>query len=80
MAKTEKMQAPGTEQATPDTFTVSFVRDKETKNTVRYNEVGETFDHKIGALYVHKTALRNMRDSTGAWPAALKVTVQVVHA
>lgn len=36
---------------------VSFVREKETKNAVRYQEVGDPDKAKIGTLYIKKSTL-----------------------
>ena len=37
-----------------------FTKERETKNTVRFAEVGDEANHKIGTLYVKKTALNKV--------------------
>lgn len=51
-------------------FTVTFVHERETKGTHRYNEVGDRDSHKIGAIYVKKSALN------GSTPKQIVVTVE----
>jgi hypothetical protein len=38
------------------TLTVSFTKERETKNTVVYAEDGDPGQHKIGRLYIQKSA------------------------
>jgi len=52
-----------------NTFTAEFELEKDTKNTHRYAETGDT--PKIGSLYVQKSALNEEP------PKHLKVTVEV---
>lgn len=41
-------------KSTPKTVTVNFELERETKNTIRYSEVGD--DAVIGTLYLKKSA------------------------
>jgi hypothetical protein len=50
---------------------VSFTRERDTKNTVRFQEDGDADQHKIGALYVKKSAMAELGD-----PQALVVTIE----
>lgn len=52
-------------------FTVSFTRERETKNTVRFQEVTDDGPSVIGILYVQKFALKKMGD-----PDYLTVTIE----
>ena len=54
-----------------DMDTVSFNIEKETKGAVRYKEEGERDDHKIGTLYIRKSAFGDE-----PFPASIKVTVE----
>ena len=51
-------------------FTATFKMEKETKNTIRYQEETENAPPRIGSLYVQKWALGNPR------PKELTVTVK----
>jgi hypothetical protein len=54
-----------------ETMELTFEREKETKNTIRFQEVGEADDPKvIGPLYVQKWALKELGN-----PDSLTVTV-----
>jgi hypothetical protein len=50
-------------------FDITFDLEKETKGAVRYAERGEADAHKIGTVYIRKTALKE------PYPKAIKVTV-----
>ncbi len=52
-------------------FTVSFVKDKDTKSTVRFQEETGEDAPKIGTLYVQKHALNQLGN-----PTAVSVTVE----
>jgi hypothetical protein len=54
-------------------FTVGFRFEKETPGTFRFQESGDKADHKIGTLYIRKSALPN-----GA-PRALTLKIDVVE-
>jgi len=51
-----------------ETVTLSFVRDKETKNTVRYAEEGD--ENLVGSIYLAKRLAKNA--------IQVKVTIEVV--
>ncbi len=46
----------------PDELTVRFERERETKNTVRYQELADAGEAVIGTLYVRKTELSRLGD------------------
>ena len=50
-------------------FEIHFDLEKETKGAIRYAERGAPNDHKIGTVYIRKTALSEQ------YPKSLKVTV-----
>lgn len=56
-----------------DRLTVLLTRDKETKNTIRFQEEAneEGLPPVIGTLYVQKFAVKRLGD-----PQAIKVTVE----
>lgn len=39
---------------------IEFVKDKETKGTVRYMETGEPATHSVGGLYIKKPAAEKL--------------------
>lgn len=47
-----------------------------TKGTVRYQEVGDSANLKVGALYVKKGTFGKMSDNPEDYPAKIKVTVE----
>lgn len=49
---------------------VKFSFEKETKNAVRFQETGDEANHKIGTLYVKKSAF------DGKVPQSITVTVE----
>ena len=58
--------------------TVDFEREKETKRTIRYQEVGNDLtgvEVVVGMLYVRKEALRAIHD--GIHPDELTITIEV---
>jgi len=56
------------------TFNIEFAKDRETKNTVRYEELVDEMDvSKVGYLYVQKHALKEL-----GFPETLKVTIESV--
>ena len=61
-------------------YELEFAREKGTKGTIRYAEVGEEgpeSENKVGTLYVKRTALGLTRDDDPAKaPATLKVTIE----
>jgi hypothetical protein len=40
----------------PDQLALRFERERETKNTVRYQELAGDSEHVVGSLYVRKAA------------------------
>jgi hypothetical protein len=52
-------------------ITAEFIRERETKNTVRYQEQGDA--PYIGTLYIQKFA---GRDLGGALPERIRVTIE----
>ncbi len=46
-----------------------FTFDKETKGTCRFNEDGDPSLHKVGSIYIKKTAL------TQPWPDGVTITI-----
>jgi hypothetical protein len=55
-------------------FDIHLDLDKETKGAVRYAERGASDTHKIGTIYIRKTALKE------PYPKAIKLTVAVALA
>jgi hypothetical protein len=51
-------------------LTVHLERERETKNKVRFRELGDETEHVMGALYVSKPELARIGD-----PSRLTVTV-----
>ena len=54
-------------------FIAEFQIERETKNTVRYNEIVENQPAKIGALYIKKWILPK------PYPEQVHVTVKIVE-
>lgn len=52
---------------------LKFKRERETKNTWRYNEVSEDGVEQIGSLYIQKWALKQ---AFGQAPEVITVTIQ----
>ena len=46
----------------PDELTLRFERERETKNTIRYQELAEDGEHIVGSLYVRKAELARLGD------------------
>ena len=46
----------------PDELTLRFERERETKNTIRYQELAEDGEHVVGSLYVRKAELARLGD------------------
>lgn len=54
-------------------LTINFKRERETKNTWRFNEVSDDGVEAIGALYIQKWALKQ---TFGNVPEALSVSIE----
>lgn len=52
----------------------TFELERETKRAIRFAETGEPEAHKVGTLYVKKTALKEL---TGNEEAPSKVTIEL---
>ena len=50
---------------------LEFIKEKETKNTIRYQEVGEKGDIVIGPLYIQKSFLPDKI------PEKIKITIHI---
>ena len=50
---------------------LEFIKEKETKNTIRYQEVGEKEDIVIGPLYIQKSFLPDKI------PEKIKITIHI---
>ena len=59
----------------PDELTLRFARERETKNTIRYQELAEDSEHVVGSLYVRKAELVRLGD-----PHELTVIVRAAGA
>jgi hypothetical protein len=46
----------------PDELMLRFARERETKNTIRYQELAEDSEHVVGSLYVRKAELARLGD------------------
>lgn len=46
--------------AKPQPLTIAFNEERETKGTVVFVEEGEPADHKIGKLYIKKSAIPDL--------------------
>ena len=46
----------------PEELTLRFERERETKNTIRYQELTEDGEHIVGSLYVRKAELARLGD------------------
>jgi len=57
----------------PDQLALRFVRERETKNTVRYQELAEDGEPVVGSLYVRKAELARLGD-----PRELAVIVRAM--
>jgi hypothetical protein len=57
----------------PDQLALRFVRERETKNTVRYQELAEDGEPVVGSLYVRKAELARLGD-----PRELAVVVRAM--
>jgi len=57
---------------------ITFTKEKETKNTVRYSEDTSDGPPKVGTIYVQQWALRRLGLTGGEFPNRLKVTIEVV--
>ena len=51
--------------------TIEFIKEKETKNTIRYQEVREKGDIVIGPLYIQKSFLPDKI------PENIKITIHI---
>lgn len=65
------MNKPNVASIQPKPITVTFNFDRDTKNTHRYNEVGDPVNHIVGSLYIKKSAF-----SGTARPDAVKVSIE----
>ena len=45
-----------------DQLALRFERERETKNTIRYQELAEDGEHVVGSLYVRKAELARLGD------------------
>jgi hypothetical protein len=59
----------------PDELTLRFERERETKNTIRYQELAEDSEYVVGSLYVRKAELARLGD-----PHELTIIVRVPRA
>jgi len=46
----------------PNELTLRFQRERETKNTIRYQELAKDSDYVVGSLYVRKAELARLGD------------------
>jgi hypothetical protein len=46
----------------PDELVLRFERERETKNTIRYQELAEGSEQVVGSLYVRKAELARLGD------------------
>ncbi len=58
-----------------DELTLRFERERETKNTIRYQELAEGSEYVVGSLYVRKAELARLGD-----PRELTVIVRAAAA
>ncbi len=49
-----------------DQLALRFERERETKNTIRYQELAEDGEHVVGSLYVRKAELARLGDPSRA--------------
>lgn len=58
----------------PDELTLRFERERETKNTIRYQELAEDSEYVVGSRYVRKAELARLGD-----PHELTIIVRVAR-